>query len=46
MSQDDLLTLAKKTYNIFGIDVDQEEKQLCVKKYKNCVVFTLTNNSS
>lgn len=46
MNQDDLLVLAKKTYAVFGMDVDQEEKQLCVKKYKNCVVFTLTNNSA
>ena len=24
MTQDDLLSLAKKTYEVFGIDVDQE----------------------
>ena len=24
MNQDDLLSLAKKTYTVFGIDVDQE----------------------
>lgn len=46
MTQEDLLNLAKKTYIGFGVDVDGEDKQLCVKKYKNCVVFSINNNSS
>lgn len=40
MTQDDLLNLAKKTYLIFGIDIDQNQNQLCMKKYKNCIVLT------
>jgi hypothetical protein len=46
MNQEELLSLAKKTYQVFGIDIDNEDKQLCVKKYKNCVVFTITTNTS
>jgi hypothetical protein len=38
--------LAKATYKAFGKDVDKEEYQLCVKKYKNCVVFTINNAPS
>jgi len=38
-----LLALAKATYQVFGVNIDEEEKQLCVKKYKNCVVFTVSN---
>jgi hypothetical protein len=41
MTQEELLNHAKATYMVFGINVDQEDKQLCVKKYKNCVIFTL-----
>lgn len=44
MSQDDFLELAKKTYLLFGIAVDENQNQLCMKKYKNCVVFTFGNN--
>lgn len=46
MQQDELLTLAKRTYQAFGINIDLEDKQLCVKKYKNCVVFSITSNTS
>ena len=46
LNQEELLSLAKKTYQVFGVDVDNEDKQLYVKKYKNCVVFTITTNSS
>lgn len=45
MSQEELLVLAKQLYKIFGINIDQEDRQLCVKKYKNCVVFTVSNSS-
>ena len=44
MSQDDLLETAKKAFSTFGIDIDH--RQLCMKKYKNCVVFSLENNPS
>ena len=44
MSQDQLVEIAKKTYAIFGIHVDESDhhNQLCMKKYKNCIVFSLT----
>ena len=44
MSQDDLLEIAKRTFSIFGIDIDADHNQLCMKKYKNCVVFSLGSN--
>ena len=45
MSQEELLDLAQHTYKIFGIDIEENENQLCMKKYKNCVVFTLANSA-
>jgi hypothetical protein len=41
LTQEELLSLARSTYMGFGIDVEGEGRQLCVKKYKNCVIFTL-----
>ena len=41
MSQEEVLELAKETFLIFGIDIDQDRSQLCMKKYKNCVVFSV-----
>ena len=46
MTQEELLELAKITYRVFGINIDEEDRQLCVKKYKNCVIFTINNSPS
>ena len=45
MTQDQLLQLAKITYQAFAVNIDEEDRQLCVKKYKNCVIFTINNQS-
>jgi hypothetical protein len=45
-SQEELLRLAKNTYKIFNIDIEVEEKQLCMKKYKNCIIFSFGNSNS
>lgn len=44
MTQDDLVELARKTYKLFGVNVDEDQNQLCMKKYKNCVVFMFGGN--
>jgi hypothetical protein len=41
MAQEALLQLAKQTYKLFGVEIDREGLQLCVKKYKNCVSFSI-----
>ena len=46
MTQEDLLDLARRTYEAVGVRVEEEDRQLCVKKYKNCVMFTVSNNQS
>ena len=46
MNQDDLLALAKKTYQLFGVNIEENDQQLCVKKYKNCVIFTVNNSQA
>lgn len=40
-SQNELLDCAKTAFGYFGIDVDIDRNQLSMKKYKNCVVFSL-----
>lgn len=39
-SQEDLYTLGKLTFIAFGINPDNE-KQMSVKKYKNCVYYNI-----
>ena len=33
--------MGRKTYEAVGVRVEEEDRQLCVKKYKNCVYFGL-----
>lgn len=44
MSQNQLLELAKKTFKVLGKNVNTEDftNQLVLKKYKNCVIFSVT----
>lgn len=48
MNQNELADLAKLTYSIFGIKVDDSDPnyQINMKKYKNCILFSLSGNSS
>lgn len=38
--QDQLMSLAKQTFKIFDIEVNYEDVDFNMKKYKNCVIFT------